>query len=65
MVSVPLTKAEVKRQQARGSKRTVRRWFRTRQAAHLALRYSCPEGGHVRACDLGDDCPERAHILAN
>ena len=65
MVSSPLTKAEVKRQEARGSKRLVRRWFRTRQAAHLALRQAVDQSGHVRECDLGDNCPERPHIIAN
>ena len=65
MVAAPLAKAELKRQQARGSKRLVRRWFRTRQAAHLALRGAVDQGDHVRECGLGVNRPERAHILSN
>ena len=66
MVSALLTKAEIERQHQRGSRRIVRRWWRTQQAAHRALVKEVGEGiGHVQACDLGDDCPERAHILAN
>ena len=66
MVSALLTKAEIERQRQRGSHRLVRRWWRTRQAARLALLKEVPSGaGYVRACDLGEDCPEKAHILAN
>ena len=65
MVSSLLTRTEVERQEARGSNRLVRRWFRTRQAAHLALRRAVDQGGHVRECDLGVNCPGRAHILGN
>ena len=66
MVSALLTKAEIERQRQRGGNRIVRRWWRTRQAARLALLKEVPSGaGHVQACELGDECPERAHILAN
>ena len=66
MVSALLTKAEIERQRQRGSLRIVRRWWKSRQAADQALRKAHPDGaGYVRACDLGDECPERAHILAN
>ena len=66
MVSAALPKAEIERQQQRESKRLVRRWWRTQQAAHKALLKEVGEGiGHVRACDLGDECLERAHVMAN
>ena len=66
MVSALLTKAEIYRQLQRGSKRIVRRWWRSRQAAMYALRKEVPDGtGYVHACHLGEACPEKAHILAN
>ena len=66
MVAALLTKAEIERQRQRGSHRFVRRWWRTRQAARKALiKAGLNDVGHVQACSLGDDCPERAHILAN
>ena len=69
MLAQRLTKAEVKRQQQRGSRRTVRRWWKSRTGARRALETAMRErgiqGGHVLECDLGDQCPEHAHIMAN
>ena len=64
MLSVKLSKAEIRRQQERGRKVVTRRWWKTRQAADAALRKS-GETGFVRECDHGDDCPERMAVLSN
>ena len=62
MMAVKLPATEIKRQ--RCSRRTVHRWWRTRQAARRALE-AAGRRGHVLKCDLGEQCPERAHVLAN
>ena len=65
MFSARLTGEGIKRERLRGSKRTVRRWWRSRQAAYKAVSKSGHQRHHVRKCDLGDDCPEKAHVLSN
>ncbi len=68
MLAVKLTKAALKRQAQRGSKRIVRRWWKTRGAANAALKQARGEntaGCHVMQCAMGDDCPERMAVLEN
>ena len=60
--AVKLPATEIKRQ--RGSSRNVRRWWRTRQAARRTME-AAGRRVHVLQCDLGDQCPERAHVLSN
>ena len=64
MFSAKLTPAEIRRQRERGSRRTVRRWWRSRQAARKALT-TAGRTGFVHECDLGERCPERMHVLSN
>lgn len=64
MLAAKLGAAGVKRELERGSKRKVRRWWRSQQAAHKALRASGKDG-FVRECHLGADCPELAHVVSN
>ena len=64
MMAAKLPATEIKRQRLRGSRRTVRRWWRTRQAARRAME-AAGRRGHVLQCDLGEACPERAHVLSN
>ena len=69
MLSQRLTKAEIKRQQQRQSRRTVRRFWKSRTGARKALEVAMRErnvrSGHVLECHLGDQCPEHAHVNAN
>ena len=69
MLAAKLTKAEIKRQQVRGSRRTVRRWWKSRTGARRALETAMRErnvrSGHVLECSLGAECPEHAHVNAN
>ena len=64
MMAAKLTKEGIRREQRRGSRRTTRRWWRTANAARKALETAGVKG-HVRECDLGDDCPEAAHVRSN
>ena len=64
MFSVKLPRAEIERQRKRGSRRVVRRWWKTRAAAAKALK-SAGKTGHVHECDMGDECPERMAVLSN
>lgn len=64
MLSVKLPRAAIRRERQRGSNRVVRRWWNSQPAAYLALKASGVEHGHVRQCDMGDQCPEHAHVVA-
>ena len=64
MLSAKMPKAQIARERTRGSRRVVRRWWRTRQACDKALRQSGKDG-FVRECDLGAKCPEHAHVVSN
>ena len=65
MLAAKLTGAEIRRQRQRGSKRTVRRWWRTRGGARRAMLSAGAERALIRECHLGAECPEAAHVLAN
>ena len=62
MMAAKLPATEIKRQRA--SRRTVRRWWRTRHAARRAME-AAGRRGHVLQCDLGEQCPKRGHVLSN
>ena len=64
MFTVKRTGADIKRQRLRGRKVVVRRWWRTHQACANAMKLAGVRG-HIRECDLGDDCPEALDVLAN
>ena len=64
MLAVKLTGAAIRRERIRGSRRVVRRWWRSRQAADKALRQSGEQDGFVRECSL-EQCPEHAHVVSN
>ena len=65
MLASKLTGEGIRRLRLRGSRRTVRRWWWTANAARKAMASAGVERGHVIKCDMGDDCPERLHILSN
>jgi len=64
MLSVRLPQAQIRRQRIRQSRRVVRRWWKSRQAADRALRQSGKDG-FVRECSLGAECPEHSHVVSN
>ena len=65
MLSAKLTGTEIRRQRQRGSKRTARRWWRTRSGARRAMLTAKAERGRIIECHLGSQCPEALHVLAN
>lgn len=68
MLAVKLTRAGIARERARKSRRVVRRWWHSREAARKAmLAAGLPADcvARVRECEAGDACPEKHHVLAN
>ena len=60
MLSAKMPATEIDRQRDRGSRRVVRRWWKSRTGARKALE-AAGRHGHVLEfleCSLGSECPE-------
>lgn len=69
MLAMTLPKTEIKRQRERGTRRLVRRWWKTRSSARQALESAkaagrC-KGGFIHECELEHECPEWEHVISN